>query len=259
MQAFDRRRYEMMTRVRDFGITYGDLFPESSVARKAFTVVGNAVTEIQARDVAETTASHAARVTRKKAAREALRARLVPLIKTGQALQDADPAFREQFVLPKKVRDQQLLAIAQQCLQRAATEAPRFVVHGMAPTFVADLTPLVADFEAALRDRGMNRDQLVEARAGIRQAMGNAFTALWQLDLVVANHLVSNPVAAEVWKRSRRLAYPNRRRQTTAGEPAPADVSGSELAAASGAPAPAPASTRDGTDRPSLRLAPRAA
>ena len=33
----------------------------------------------------------------------------------------------------------------------------------------------------------MSRDQLVEARACIRQALANGFTALWQLDLIVNN------------------------------------------------------------------------
>jgi len=47
----------------------------------------------------------------------------------------------------------------------------------------------------------------------MRQAMANALTAIWQLDVIVPNHLAANPVAREVWKRSRRLVYPSKRRQ----------------------------------------------
>ena len=224
MYAEDRRRYEMLRRVRDFGASYGHLFPESSLAPKVFAVVNRAVGEIEARDMAETTASESARATRKKDARRALQERLLPLVRTAQGMADADPAFRGQFVIPKRADDQQLVAIARQCLQRAAPMAEQFVAHGMSPTFVSDFKPLIEELESALRDRGMSRDQLVEARACIRQALANGFTALWQLDLIVNNQLASNPGALEVWKRSRRVGYPYKRRQAAAEQPAPADA-----------------------------------
>ena len=34
MNVIERRQYEMLVRVRDFGGSYGDLFPGSSVARE---------------------------------------------------------------------------------------------------------------------------------------------------------------------------------------------------------------------------------
>ena len=49
MYQSERQKYEMLGRVRDFGRTYGHLFPESSLARQAFTVVANAVAEIEKR------------------------------------------------------------------------------------------------------------------------------------------------------------------------------------------------------------------
>jgi hypothetical protein len=164
---------------------------------------------------------------------------------------DADPAFRGQFVIPKRANDQQLVAIARQCLQRAAPMAEQFVAHGMSPTFISDFRPLIGELEAALRDRGMSRDQLVEARACIRQALANGFTAVWQLDLIVANQLASNPGALEVWKRSRRVGYPYKRRQAAAEQPAPVDAT----AAAGTQPASAGASP----DGPALRVVTRVA
>ena len=39
MTSIETRRYEMFVRVRDFGETHGNLFPESSVAREQFATV----------------------------------------------------------------------------------------------------------------------------------------------------------------------------------------------------------------------------
>jgi hypothetical protein len=253
MIAIDRRRYEMLGRVRDFGASYGQLFPESSLASKAFAVVARAVAEIEARDLAQTTASVSARSTRKKKAREALLERLRPLVGTARGMTEGDPVVREQFVIPKQFNDQQLVGIARQCLQRAAPMAEQFVAHGMPATFISDIKPLIGELDAALRDRGMSRDQLVEARACIRQALANAFTAIWQLDLIVKNQLTSNPGALEVWTHARRVAYPSKRRQTAAGQPEPADA----VPAAS--PAIEPALGGGGLERTPLRGLTRAA
>ena len=50
----------------------------------------------------------------------------------------------------------------------------------------------------------------VSVRAGIRQALANAITALWQLDSIVRNQLASTPDALVAWKRSRRVGYPGK-------------------------------------------------
>ena len=249
MEQFNRRRYEMLARVRDFGTTYGHLFPESTLAAKAFAVVTNAVGDIEARDVTQTTASVSARGTRKKDARRALYERLLLLAKTAQVIPDADAAFKAHFDLPYWPSDQVLLTTARQFTQRAEEVATQFVGHGMPQTFVSDLKTLIDGLEAAVRNRGMSRDQLVAARAGIRQALANGFTAVWQLDAIVANHLPGDKVVQEVWKRSRRMTYPPKRRQPTAPEAGPVDPP-------TAAPAPdpaAPASSAE-VERPPLRL-----
>jgi hypothetical protein len=46
MLKTERIRYEMFLRVRDFGTTYRDLFPESSAGGQAFAQVAQAISEI---------------------------------------------------------------------------------------------------------------------------------------------------------------------------------------------------------------------
>jgi hypothetical protein len=215
MHHFDRRRFEMLTRVRDFGATYGELFPESTLAPQAFAAVTTAVGELEQRAVAETTASVAARGTRKREARRALEERLLLMARTAQVLTGVDAGFRAQFTLPRSREDHVLLTTARQFLERAEAAVSEFVAHAMTSTFIGDLQALIDGLDVALRDRGMNRDQLVAARMAIKEALANAMKAVAQLDVIVANHLASDPVVREVWKRGRRIVYPPKARKRT--------------------------------------------
>ena len=219
MHHNDRRRYEMLVRVRDFGTTYGQLFPGSTLAPQAFAAVSTAVDNIQAADVAETTASVAARATRKQEAKRALQERVLLIARTAQVLPDTESGFKAYFTPPNTRTDQRLLTTARQFAQRAEPVAAQFVAHGMTGTMVNDLNALITRFETALRDRGMSRDQLSEARGRIKQVMANAMQAIAQLDVLVANSLAADAVVRDVWKRSRRVVYSSRLRRQPAGEP----------------------------------------
>jgi hypothetical protein len=219
MRDIDRRRYDVLGRIRDFGATYGDLFPESSLASQAFAVVSNAVEEIQGNDVSATAAQVGARSTRTQTARRALRERLLLMARTAAVLPDVEAGFREHFTLPAKTSDQALLTIARQSVQRATPMAATFVAHGMTPAFLRELTALIDGFEGALRARGGSRGEVVAARAAIREALTAAFKAIRQLDVIVANHLTSNPVALEVWHQAKRIVYPPAARKTAEAAP----------------------------------------
>ena len=51
-------------------------------------------------------------------------------------------------------------------------------------------------------------------------AAGAALAAVRTLDVIVANHLASDPVTQAVWRRDRRVVYPHRSRKAVA-TPAP--------------------------------------
>ena len=207
MKQASRQRYDVLVRVRDFGATYGQLFPESSLAAQAFAVVTSAVGAIDANDVAETAASVSARATRKQEVRDALLERLALVANTVQVLDGADAEVKAHFTVPHSPSDQVLLTTARQCVQRATPLAAEFLAHGMSSGFLDELNTLINRFDAAIRNRGMSRGQLVAARAAIQAALATGFKAVNQLDVIVANHLAANPVALEVWKRGRRIHY----------------------------------------------------
>ena len=68
MNTRERRQYEMLVRVRDFGDSFGGRFPTSSVARENFAAVAAAIKELDAQDVAHMAASLSARAERKDTA-----------------------------------------------------------------------------------------------------------------------------------------------------------------------------------------------
>ena len=218
MYDIDRRRYDMLTRVRDFGTTYGHLLPASS-AEQALAAVTTSIAELEAHDVARAAATVSARATRKQAARRALLDRLVLVGKAAQLVPGQDAEFRAQFVIAHNASDVALLTIARTFVERAAPVAAAFIAHGMPAAFPGDLEGLIDDFEAARRDRGMSRDEQVAARTRIKASLAKALTAVGTLDVMVGTHLAAGSEAREVWKRTKRINYPGTARKADGAPP----------------------------------------
>ena len=211
MTLTDQRRYDMLTRVRQFGVNFGQLLPESTRARQAFATIDDALRQVQALDQAGTSASVAA--TRKATARSALLDLLAQVEQTARVLAVDNPELKPRFELPEWAGDRRLLGVARQFAADAAAQAAEFVAHGMPATFVADLQQRIATFEATLHERGASREEQVAARARIAASLEAALAAVRRLDVIVANHLASDPVTRAVWRHDRRVVYPNRSRK----------------------------------------------
>jgi hypothetical protein len=224
MNRIDLRRYEMLVRVRDFGDSHGHLFPESSLARQTFTAIAAAVRQLDLQRLQEEAASVIARAHRKDAARRALGDRLTKIVQTARVLANDVPGLEQTFELPAKVTDQTLLAAARRFHEAAAPHNAQFVSHGMPATFLADTNGLADALEAALRERGMSRDEQVGARERIKTTLAEALAAVRKLDVIVTNHFGDDAVTQAVWRRDRRVLYPSRPPKEAApaqGEPAP--------------------------------------
>jgi hypothetical protein len=220
MTLTDQRRHDMLTRVREFGVNFGHLLPESSRARQAFAAVDEAIRHVQALDQAATSVSVAA--ARKAAARTALVDLLAQVEQTARVLAMDHPELKPRFELPEWVGDRRLLAIARQFASDAVAAAAEFVAHGLPATLVVDLEQRIATFEATIQERGASREEQVAARARIAASLEGALAAVRRLDVIVANHLASDPVTRAVWKRDRRVVYPYRSRKAeSAPSPTP--------------------------------------
>src|SRR5437667_8134483 len=223
MYERERRQYEMLVRVRDFGDRYGHLFPASSVAQRNFAAVARAVRELESQDVEHMGASASARAQRKIMAGEALHARLQAINQTARVLAAERPGLDQQFEMPNPPTDQALLTAARKFARDAEPLNSQFLAHGMPATFVAELLALVDIFERALRDRGAGREAHAAVRTSTRAALSSGLSAVRLLDAIVTNHLRDDAVTTAVWERDRRVVYRASAPRTDATpEPAPA-------------------------------------
>jgi hypothetical protein len=215
MTTKDKRRVEMLTRVREFGANHRSLFPDTSSASAAFAVIAAEVPQLEALDLKERLALQSARAARKAAARALLIEWLIRAKNTTRALVKTIPQLAAHVDLPERVDDRMLLTIARQFAAAIAPHAGPFAAHGIATEGLAEL---VEPFETALNDRGSSRSEQAQARADIAASMARALQAIDTLDLTVPNHLAGNVVTLAAWNRDRRLIRPARKVKAEAAE-----------------------------------------
>jgi hypothetical protein len=201
MNAIERRQYEMLLRVRDFGNTYASSFSAAGAARQTLATVNDLVSELTTADMRKMSASVAARAQRKQTARKALTDLLVKSNQLAKLLRgrgQTTPAFE----LPRSRSDQALLTAGRQFAHDATALDDDFTAHGMPVKLLADTT---AAFETAVRDRGMSRSDRIAAGTRIRDLLATAINEARRLDLIVSNELAGDKVVQAVWKQARHV------------------------------------------------------
>src|SRR6185295_518041 len=137
MHVSERRQYDMLVRVRDFGDKYGHLFPTSSAAAQNLAAVAAAIQELDAQETAHNAASVSARGHRKETARAALQARLQAICTTARVIAVDVPGLDQRFQMPNPAGDQMLLTLGRRFPRDAEPLTSRFVTQGMPATFLA--------------------------------------------------------------------------------------------------------------------------
>jgi len=215
MNAIERRQYEMLLRVRDFGHTYGHLFPATSVAQQDFATVAAAIADLDAHDLTHMAASVSARAQRKNDAREPLLVLVQAISQTARVLAERGAQGLDgQFEVPDPATDQALLTTGRKFARDVEPFSSQFIMHGMPATFVSDLTALVDGFERALRDRGLGREARRAARENTKAALSSGLAAVRSLNTIVTNHLKNDAATRAVWDSERRIVYPARAKRT---------------------------------------------
>ena len=216
MNARERRQYETLVRVRDFGDNHGHLFPPSSVAQQNFATVAAVIKELEAQNVRHMAASASARAQRKTTAREALLERVQAISQTARVLSEATPGLDVQFEVTMQAGDPALVTTGRRFVRDAEPLSSQFIAHGMPVTFLVDLNALVDALERAMRDRGLGREARRAARASTQAALASGIAAVRSLNAIVVNHLRGDEVTTIVWEQARRIVYPQRAKTTDA-------------------------------------------
>ena len=208
MKAIERRQYEMLLRLRNFGNTHRDLFQAAPVALEAFDSINAAINELTVTDLLKESASASARADRKVIAKKALMEMLTNVCQLVRVLRGRGQDVPG-FALPVSRSDQALLTAGRQFAQEAAA------------------------FEKAANDRGMKRADHIAAKTRIHELLGSAILDVRALDLIVNKELSGNSPLQAVWKHARRVEDPRVSRsaaesidtaQAPAPEPAPEPI-----------------------------------
>ena len=218
MKDRERRKYEMLLRICDFGDmnreVVAGLPPAGSTA---FDALNAAVDALTATAVMKLSARIASRADRKANTRKALIKLLVRTSQMARVLRGRGyllPVFQ----IPRSSSDQDWLTRARQFAQDASAFDAEFTGRGVGPQTIT----MVADtFERACRERDMKRADHTEARARIRHLLRSALLDVRDLDLMLAHQFGRDTVIWAVWKQARHVENPRRSRITAQMIPMP--------------------------------------
>jgi hypothetical protein len=217
----ETKRYEMLVRVRDFGVANEALFPSSSLGGQSFKAVAGAVSALSEHAAIHVSGRGSARegTVSKAVAREALREDLDAISRTARAMALDTPGVDDKFRVPRGNGDQATLNAARAFLRDAAPLSADFIKHDMPDDFLTDLQSDIDAFEEAIRDHEAGKDTHVAARAAIESAIDAGLDAVRRLDAIVPNRLRNDAKLIASWERARRVEYRAGRTRTEVNEP----------------------------------------
>jgi hypothetical protein len=216
MNVHEIRRYQMLTRVREFGMKYSELFATLTLARQMFAAVDATVSAVDCQAKEEASGRRDARehTVAKMVARAALVDQLAAVRRTAHAFALDGENVRGRFTLPRSPRHLELVAAARAFIADATPLEAEFVAHEMPATFLSDLSAAIDDFESAMRDRHTATGAHITARVGIEASIAAGFLAVRRLDAIVSNQLRGNSALLAAWKAARRVARSPQRART---------------------------------------------
>ena len=162
MTRQQRVRYEMFVKVREFGRTHRDAFPESSHAGKAFAAIDAAAEEIAAHGAAMLLKKETREQT-KAAVREEILERLHGIARTARIAAATAPVAGELVRLQVPKSDAALVMTVQGIVREGPAAIAPLVPLGVSETVVADLAALLERFERA--DRGSRASRAARCRS----------------------------------------------------------------------------------------------
>jgi hypothetical protein len=218
MNMPDIRRYEMLLRVKEFGVAHADVFGVATAGGELFATVAQAADKVTEHGVTQTHRATAGdRLSTKKIAADALRALLLKIRRTAHAMTPDTAGLDGKFVVPRSHGDQRLLLAARGFLEDAMPLRDQFVAHQLPATFLDDLQAAVGTFEAAIQAHVELREARAAARVGIAEALDAGGAAVDRLDALVTNVFEQQHETLAEWHSVRHVShvsipYPNRKR-----------------------------------------------
>jgi hypothetical protein len=207
MDEVSTRKFEMLSRVRDFGAAHPAQFPAGGLTADLMTRIGAAVEALGAYSVAQVSGGGAARqgTHGKAVARARLREDVETVARIAKAIDARVPGVSRAFQLPTSNRDQALLDSAKAFLEAAAPLAQEFALREIGETFWAQMRQDVAAFEAAAVSQQRGIKSRVAANQAFDQKLAEGMGLVRELGLILDTKLKRDPMLLAEWRSSARV------------------------------------------------------
>ena len=208
MNDYDRVRYEMLIRVKQFSIdNAADMNPTATLK---FTNIGTYVDDIET-DSAEQQSgfSEAAQQTAVKGtARENLRDRMADTRDTAQGMEPDFDGIYNKFRFERGLNDVSLLARARAFIIEAVPYKSDFANYGLSPDIAGELTLLADAFEATFATSASARAEHVEATASVADKISKGMIETRSVSPIVLNIYANNPGKQAAWRSASHVERP---------------------------------------------------
>ena len=221
MNTHDIRRYQVLVRVGEFGVTHAELFPEKSLGGELFAAIRTKVGDLTHKSSTQTFSIGAEldHSFLRAEARATLLDRLRGLRRTARAIEITHSGVENIFQVPRSRNDERLISAARASADAAQPLSDQFIAHGHPTTFIADLEADIDAFAATIVDQSTARETHIGAGAGISETLAEAFEIVRRLDAIVPLAIGHDAETLAAWKTARRVA---RLRSKTTGDQPPA-------------------------------------
>ncbi|MBK9527397.1 MAG: hypothetical protein IPO41_03545 [Acidobacteria bacterium] len=199
MNDNDRRRYEMLVRVKQFGIDNAGDF--SGIATTKFTeidaIVGATDSEAAKQQAGFGEAAQQFEV--KDSVREDLRDEMSAISRTAKSMEYEFDGIADKFRFQRNMNDVEMLAKARAFVTEATPYNADFIAYGMPTTFAADLTALADAFEASFATTASATAEHVAATAETASKIREGMIAVRTVDGIVQNKYANDPGKLAAW------------------------------------------------------------
>jgi hypothetical protein len=205
MNKLENRKYDMLVRVRDFGVEHSTDFPANTQAGRLFATVNSVVIEIAAHAAAQTSGTARESTASKAVAKTKLVDAVEKLHRTARAMALDMPGLKAKFRLSRNLSDQCLLNEARAFLADATPLKNDFLEYAMEEDFLESLSADITAFEAAITAKNSKTAIRVSATAGIGATLDRGIKAVRQLQAVVKNKYSNSRTTLSAWASASRV------------------------------------------------------
>jgi hypothetical protein len=223
MTNLETRKFNMLTRVRDFGIAHASSFPTNSLGGELFTEVTGIVETLEsfASEKSSTKGESRQNTSSKAIARATLKKMLEAIRRTARAIAVQTPGIDEKFRLPKPFTDQNLSSSARAFAADALPLKAEFIRHEMSANFIVELQAAIEEFDRATSESNQSSEARFSAIQSLSATLRKAKKTVLQLDAIVRNKFKSDPIITAAWAQATKV---ERAAQTTRAPKEPLPV-----------------------------------